>query len=100
MLAQIAHAPVIGCCGFVPFFRGNHCQVVPCDCGDKYCNRLAMEFFGTAIAPRISISGRYVLAANVFLIQHQHNIGFLITFRLTETCRLKVEKEQALSSVS
>jgi len=106
LLAQIAYVLVIGCCGFVSvLFVAIICQesVPPAIAATSTAIGMAIgEFFGTAIAPRIlgSLGDMYGLRT-IFLVGGiSTTIAFLITFRLTETRKLKVEKEQNLSSVS
>jgi predicted MFS family arabinose efflux permease len=93
LLAQIAYALVIGCCGFASMlFVAIICQESVPSSIAATTTAIGMaigEFFGTAITPRIlgSLGDMYGLRT-IFLVGGISTIvAFLITFALTETMK-------------
>lgn len=105
LLAQAAFVLVIGCCGFLSVvFVAIICQesVPPAIAATTTAIGMAIgEFFGTSIAPRVlgSLGDMYGLRT-IFLVGTITTlIAFFITFALTETGKMKLEKaELAVSS--
>ncbi len=106
LLGQIAFAMVIGCCGFVSvLFVAIICQesVPPAIAATTTAIGMAIgELFGTSVAPRVlgSLGDMYGLKT-IFLVGAVcSSFAFFITFGLTETGKVTLEKKQGLSSAS
>jgi predicted MFS family arabinose efflux permease len=104
--AQISYVMVIGCCGFVSvLFVAIICQesVPPAIAATTTAIGMALgEFFGTSLGPRIlgSLGDMYGLRTIFLVGAISTMIAFWITFGLTETGKIKLEREQNQSSMS